>query len=486
MPAPPDFPSPDPTGPGTPKKVRGHMGSEDQKKASASGGSRDLDYLAALMKKDDARRERRVQNFLELEDTGRALYSDEQGNPVLRESFAVFIDELGTSRRMENYSNEDLIDDLVLYDEARLSLYSPDDRSYEYVRPLYFTDNVMLAVPAWPDDEDGGLGYSLGVAAEYQARLATMGRFSRGAITYGKLYADHSFGTGPALVEAVNLEKQSRSPRVLIDSRCRKLGLAEVNALGFDSLRQLDAERLVLRDGEEAFVNYLAAVTDSRRWYTDKALEAHALAIRENLDHWAEQERIRRKYEWLADYHDYFVTQILWFPEYVVGSSQSQSFAPLTGRLFNLDKLVGESLATTFHQASAKEDVKAIMRAGRPALADLHAIEYPDLVWFFDMSREAGMAIHSLCMLRERLRDGRIPRQYAADVSELVRHSEAVIRTVAIRALQLRGSVRSDAGERLIALADALKVVRLSPRHCNVGRLKASELGRLVGAMEPD
>ena len=89
-------------------------------------------------------------------------------------------------------------------------------------------------------------------------------------------------------------------------------------------------------------------------------------------------------------------------------------------------------------------------------------------------------------MLHERFRDGRIPGQYAADVSELVRYSESVIRAVAIKGFQLRGSVMSEAVNRLIALADALRVVRLSPQHCNVGRLKALELGHLVGIMESD
>lgn len=463
------------------------MGSEDLEKASASGGLSLVDYLA-LLKEERERRKRRAKSFHELQNAGRALYSDEQGQPVLRESFAVFIDELGTSRRMKNYSNDDLADDLALYDDARLSLHSPVDRSDEYARPLYFTDNVMLAVPASPEDKDKGLGYALGVVAEYQARLATMGRFSRGAITYGKLYADNSFGTGPALVKAVNLEKKARSPRVLIDSRCRKLGLAEVSAVPFSPLKPLDAEKFVLHDGKEAFVNYLAAVIDpDSRWcYTDEALEAHARAIRENLDHWAEEERIRRKYEWLADYHDYFVTQILWFPEYLVGSSQSQSFAPLTSRLFELGDLVGEPLATTFHQASAKEDVKAIMRAGWPELAELYAAEYPDLRWFLNTSGGPGMAIHSLCMLRERLRDGCIPGQYAADVSEVVRYSESVIRAVAFEVFELQDYYVRQAFDRLVALADALKVVRLSPQHCDVGRRKILDLAQLVGLRESD
>lgn len=462
------------------------MGSEDEEKASASDGLRDLDDVLALYKENDARRERRVQRFLELQNAGRALYSDEQGNPVLRKSFAVFIDELGTSRRMENYSNKDLADDLIVYDEARLSLLSPDDRSDEYARALYFTDNIMLAVPAWPDSADKGLGYALGAVAEYQAELAIRGRFSRGGITYGELYADHSFGTGPALVEAVNLEKRSRSPRVLLDARCRRLGLAEARELGDDPLMNpLDAERFVLRDGKEAFVNYLAAITAPRSRYTGKALEAHGLAILENLDRWAEDERIRLKYDWLADYHDYFVTQVSWFPEYVIGSSQSQSFAPLTSRLLGLAELVGRSLATTFNQRSTKEEVNAIVRGGRPALADLYA-EYPNPVSFLGKPRQAGMAIYSLYMLRERLRDGRIPGVYAADVSKLVRHSESVIRTVGMKTMELSGSGTELALGGLIALADALRVVRLSPRHWKLGRLKALELGRLVGATEPD
>lgn len=347
------------------------------------------------------------------------------------------------------------------------------------MRAIYFTDNIMLAVPAWPDEDDLGIGYALGTAADYQADLAFGGRFSRGGMSYGPVYADHSFGTGPAWLDAIGLEKKAVLPRVLLDDACVEVSLRAVQALAFSPL-ELDVDRLILRDGEYAFINYLGALFDSKLWYTDEALTAHAEAIHRNRAKFADDEHIKQKYEWLADYHDYFVTQIYWCPQCVIGSSQSRGFAPLTNRRFGLGDLTGEPLASAFRHSIAKDDVRTIVDAGRPTAGELVQADYPDLEWFASSWWPAGMAIYCLAALRKQLTEQRVPSEYTEKVSELACRCDAVVRSVASEFFTFRGSFRAQTLERLLALADVLKVVRQQPGLWNVGLLKVEELERAV------
>jgi hypothetical protein len=226
------------------------------------------------------------------------------------------------------------------------------------------------------------------------------------------------------------------------------------------------------------FVNYLGALFGSeRRWYTHDALAAHAEAIDRNRERFADDEVIGPKYEWLADYHDYFVTQIYWCPQCVVGSSQSHDFAPLTSR-FGVDSLLPEPLASGVRRSIVQADVRTIVAAGRPAAGELVHADYPDLQDFANDWWQAVMAIYCLGALRRKSAEQRVPPEHIEGISEFAFRCDALVRSLAPGFLGVTGSFRVTALECLRELADALRLVRQQPELCDVGLLKVEELVR--------
>lgn len=132
-----------------------------------------------------------------------------------------FIDKLGFAECVSTLTDDELRDDLLRYDDARLQLSDPRLDWDESMRILYFSDNVGPGLPVRfraGDDSDGyhdggGLGLVLGVVAAYQLHLALEGRFVRGGITRGPLYADNSFITGKDLVDATPAAGRGRPSR---------------------------------------------------------------------------------------------------------------------------------------------------------------------------------------------------------------------------------------------------------------------------------
>lgn len=80
-----------------------------------------------------------------------------------------------------------------------------------------FSDSVIVS---YKKDEP----YSAGITSiimhvhQLQLQMTARGILFRGAVTVGKLYHDDSFVLGPALNEAVALEKLAAYPRVILDA----------------------------------------------------------------------------------------------------------------------------------------------------------------------------------------------------------------------------------------------------------------------------
>jgi len=168
----------------------------------------DFEELRARSRDDRMRRRAEVDVARK---ASRALYSDDASEPTLLPSFVVYLDELGTSARLGGMTNDDLRADLRAYDDLRWFL---DDDSTDWAadiqRVLYFSDNLVVAAPVdvATDNCDFGLFYHIWAAGAYQLNMALRGRVLRGGITVGDAYADDTFVTGPALLEAVRLEEE--------------------------------------------------------------------------------------------------------------------------------------------------------------------------------------------------------------------------------------------------------------------------------------
>ena len=82
-----------------------------------------------------------------------------------------------------------------------------------------FSDSVIISYRK--DETIGGSGVSsmLMDVHRLQLQLVNKGILLRGAITYGLLYHDKDFVFGPALNDAVTLERLANYPRVILDGK---------------------------------------------------------------------------------------------------------------------------------------------------------------------------------------------------------------------------------------------------------------------------
>lgn len=258
------------------------------------------------MKREQIRKRERVRR-----DEGRALYSDANGNPRFRNSVASYLDILGTKQAVTSMTNADLDKQIRLLDSLNRGLHD-SAWEVEWQRMLTFSDSIALAVPI---AQSTPLGMELGMVSAsigaYQFELACTGRFMRGGIALGDVYADYANITGPALVEAVDLETNvAVMPRVLVSADCLKVAIADGHAsYGINSYQsEWNTSFMVDADGR-AFVNYLSTVLDAEDndvALAEDLLGRHRDAVSKALTEHSKPSRIREKYVWVSHYHNAF------------------------------------------------------------------------------------------------------------------------------------------------------------------------------------
>lgn len=224
----------------------------------------------------------------------------------MRPSFAVYIDALGTKQAMKSFTDVELRAQLVLMDQLNWFLHAPEWEG-ELQRFLSFSDNVIVGVPLGRDDTGGyGLGFFLGSVAAYQLHMTLKGRFQRGGIGTGPLYIDDSFVTGPALVDAVTLEQDvAVHPRIVLSETCAAIAVSDGRHYADVSESPWNSQLLVDGDGR-VFVDYLDALTDSPDAKQVRAgVAKHRDQVEAALVKFNEPGRIREKYRWAAEYHNY-------------------------------------------------------------------------------------------------------------------------------------------------------------------------------------
>lgn len=253
----------------------------------------------------EAHRKARVIEYRRRQVDGRALFWVD-GQPSLRRSFVMYLDELGTSARLAQLTNEELRDDLDTYEQLRsLLLDETSGVDVETARALYFSDNVAVVTPFEPWDEaspEFGLQRQLLAIVVYQLNMMLRNRAIRGGLTLGMAYADHSFVTGPAHLAAVKLEENvAGNPRVLLDAGCREI----VENVSADAQKLL--QHYLLRDPDgEVFVNYLRGIEeDGIPEEIEQGLTQHRDVLTRALAAHKDRPGVHAKYVWAASYHNY-------------------------------------------------------------------------------------------------------------------------------------------------------------------------------------
>lgn len=171
-----------------------------------------------------------------------------------------------------------------------------------------FTDNIIVAYPLSNPTWDRGepeLGRLLILFAQVQAGLAADGFFLRGAITAGQHYQDQDIAYGKALLEAVDLNRPGKPPRLVIGNSIEPL-ISEQLSWYADWAPHYD---LLFEDACDGrlFLNYLEAAFEC---FPDGPIDHHLLAkhrtrVRTGLRVYESHPRVWSKYAWIANYHDY-------------------------------------------------------------------------------------------------------------------------------------------------------------------------------------
>jgi hypothetical protein len=247
-------------------------------------------------------------------------YQHVDGSPRLRDSWLLYLDALGTKARANSLTDAVLRERFGL--EAWKHRFLFHRNQAEHRRALYFTDNVVVGVPADAEARDpivtlfemldGAASYVVGMAIE-------AGITVRGAVTFRPAYIDdvvvhdplasvHA-AHGRALIEAVQIEEaRARVPRVVIASSV----IAEVRRCGAQrGLAPLAARHWLVDDDGVVFLDHLGSellfeptmASDIPR---DELLRRYARFISAGLKAGGPS---LSKYEWLRSYYDWAVQE---------------------------------------------------------------------------------------------------------------------------------------------------------------------------------
>ncbi len=234
----------------------------------------------------------------------------------LRTSFVAYLDSLGTKDAAAAFDDAALAS--LLADSEELAWFLHDEDSEDYrQRVLTFSDNVAVGSPVDPTYGDFGLFNTVFNVATYQMNRVSRGRFLRGGIALGPLYMDDRVIVGQALVDAVILEEQVASaPRVVVAEQAL-VGVSTELGYYADPWTSPHNRLLIHNDGQ-VIVNYLAVLEEDTGWDPDsvsRGLTLHRDLVVANLEKHRTNDRIRAKYEWAADHHNWACTAFFDYPD---------------------------------------------------------------------------------------------------------------------------------------------------------------------------
>lgn len=236
-------------------------------------------------------------------------------NPSLLESIVCFTDILGFSSLIVNTSNRQSGNRLLK------DLHEILTKQYELMREMNpyghfktFTDNVILAYPRFQDGE-GQSGSLFMSFIDYQLEMTLNGYFLRGGIAIGDYYGDDDFAYGPALIEAYDLEYRKASyPRIILSDNLVKMVSEHIDYYAPLTFAPQFSHLLKDADGI-CFVNYLYGLHESYNcggsdldFYVDQ-LKIHKGIVEEKLQQNTNDPKLYAKYEWVAQYHNYYCDQ---------------------------------------------------------------------------------------------------------------------------------------------------------------------------------
>ena len=241
----------------------------------------------------------------------RSPYQLVNGLPKLSDSVVLYMDILGSREMASDAQAQERLEGLFrALNRARE--YIPQDGEQPY-KVAAFTDNLVLG---WPikgpeKDAESEYGFTIFHASYYQYELARQGFFVRGGITRGMLYMGADFVFGPGLIDAYDIEHSvAIQPRVVLSKRLVKLCWEHIRRYYGGARHTPHNTQILVSEADQAFLNYLSVLNDEEADVHAELL-LHKTALVEALERYSARPDIRKrkKYRWLADYHDYFCTR---------------------------------------------------------------------------------------------------------------------------------------------------------------------------------
>ncbi|RKZ31373.1 hypothetical protein DRQ36_02225 [bacterium] len=254
--------------------------------------------------------------------------------PVLRDSIVVFVDILGSKELIREAEKSGESGELLrkvdraIGDANSAFLYKFSGNKLCDIR--MFSDNTAISMIAEKDEEFiYNLVSFLKAVTEYQIALAVEGIFARGGVSAGLVFSHIHLVWGPALVDAIEIEKnEAIYPRIILaeDIKERLLNLTGEAASVLKDFLLVDKNGVV-------FVNYLfrCKITEGEGWHdgekksSERALEIlqkHQNNIQEALLKYVMDVKVSSKYSWLAEYHNWFCLEYFHnYPKLLINES---------------------------------------------------------------------------------------------------------------------------------------------------------------------
>lgn len=268
--------------------------------------------------------------------------TDNTFNGKLQTSIVLFLDILGFSKMIEDSSSENTEDHLLKRIwhalSSNISFLDWDNSKDKPYNIKIFSDNVLVQ---WPIKDDGEfeLGTIIEDAAAFQFGLALEGFFTRGGLALGNCYVDDIIAFGMPLLEAYKLESskdKAQYPRTILSNDLNDLALSHLRY--YHPPEIAPHNKLLLRDSNGMyFINYLQGVIfDSSAHFLAnnwlKLMMQHKQNTEKAIESHQDDLTIRRKYEWLATYHN-FVMDDLWDWIIAILKAEMLQFSPLSAEL---------------------------------------------------------------------------------------------------------------------------------------------------------
>lgn len=237
-------------------------------------------------------------------------------------SIVAFIDILGFKQIIQSTNNDTKLEALVkCLEDARIvgDINVSAPRGLEGYQGKMFSDSFTMSIPIGR----GNLYIFLMQIYHFQGVLANSGIFLRGAITIGNHFEDNDLVFGPALVNAVELERTVAIwPRIVVHPEVIKLANnPALWTLPEQPEKDIIADRLERDADGITYVNYLDCFAADADEDEEMFLKNHRIHIIENAKANESQLRVLAKYYWLANYHNAVVTKRN-YPELCINMSR--------------------------------------------------------------------------------------------------------------------------------------------------------------------